>query len=420
MRIALYQARTGLDPAANARDLTEAVRAAAAGARRPCSHRNVRPARPGSRPRGRPPAQRGGGPGARGSARAAAEAGIWVHLGSLALTGESADGRLVNRGFLIDAAGQVRARYDKIHLFDVDLPTGESWRDSAAYAPGTQPMVAETPAGRLGLSICYDLRFPDLYRTLSDFGATLLAVPAAFTVPTGQAHWHVLLRARAIEAGAFVIAAAQCGRHEDGRETMAIRWWSIPGGACCSTWAARRSASDWPTSIWRRWRKCGPAARDPPPPPDSRAAPVVIVFDLRCEGSGHVFEAWFGSSSDYEQQRARQLIQCPICGDGEIGKAVMAPRLASGSGQADAQPMMSAPEAKQLLAAMAAMQKRLLSGSEHVGRRFADEARAIHLGEVEKRSIHGEATRAEAEALREEGVAVAPLPFPTVKPCQEN
>jgi predicted amidohydrolase len=142
-----------------------------------------------------------------------------VHLGSLALTGESADGRLVNRGFLIDAAGQVRARYDKIHLFDVDLPTGESWRESAAYAPGTQPMVAETPAGRLGLSICYDLRFPDLYRTLSDFGATLLAVPAAFTVPTGQAHWHVLLRARAIEAGAFVIAAAQCGRHEDGRET---------------------------------------------------------------------------------------------------------------------------------------------------------------------------------------------------------
>lgn len=149
---------------------------------------------------------------------AAAAAGLWVHLGSLALAGDGARRR--NRGCLIDASGAVRARYDKIHLFDVDLPTGESWRESAMFGRGDHPVAADTPWGRLGLSICYDLRFPDLYRALSDAGAVMLAVPAAFTVPTGAAHWHVLLRARAIEAGAFVIAAAQTGRHEDGRETF--------------------------------------------------------------------------------------------------------------------------------------------------------------------------------------------------------
>ena len=126
----------------------------------------------------------------------------------------------MNRGFLIDPAGAIRARYDKIHLFDVDLPSGESWRESAAYAPGERAVVAETPLGPLGLSVCYDLRFPDLYRALTGAGATILSVPAAFTVPTGQAHWHVLLRARAIEAGVFVVAAAQVGRHQDGRETF--------------------------------------------------------------------------------------------------------------------------------------------------------------------------------------------------------
>jgi predicted amidohydrolase len=149
---------------------------------------------------------------------AAARLGIWVELGSLAVRGEGG-GRLSNRSFLIDSSGAVRARYDKIHLFDVDLATGESWRESALYAPGGRSVVADSPAGRIGLSICYDLRFPDLYRALTDSGAQLLAIPAAFTVPTGQAHWHVLMRARAIEAGVFVVAAAQSGRHEDGRET---------------------------------------------------------------------------------------------------------------------------------------------------------------------------------------------------------
>ena len=149
---------------------------------------------------------------------AARRDGLWVHVGSLAIRRD--DGRLANRGFVIDDAGEVRARYDKLHLFDVDLPTGERWRESASYVAGDAAVLVETPAGTLGPTICYDLRFPDLYRALSDAGATVLSVPAAFTRPTGAAHWHVLLRARAIEAGCFVVAAAQTGVHADGRATF--------------------------------------------------------------------------------------------------------------------------------------------------------------------------------------------------------
>jgi len=152
------------------------------------------------------------------SVRAATVAnGIWVHLGSLAI--RRPDGKFANRGFVIDPIGAIRASYDKLHLFDVDLPSGESWRESSAYVAGETATVIDTPAGTVGTSICYDLRFADLYRALSDAGATILSVPAAFTRPTGRAHWHLLLRARAIEASAFVVAAAQTGVHEDGRET---------------------------------------------------------------------------------------------------------------------------------------------------------------------------------------------------------
>ncbi len=149
---------------------------------------------------------------------AARDAGIWVHLGSLALKGQ--DGKRLNRGFVIDSDGAIRSRYDKIHLFDVDLATGESWRESSVYARGGQAVAADTPLGRVGLSICYDIRFPDLYRALTGAGATILTIPAAFTAPTGRAHWHILNRARAIEAGVFVVSAAQTGRHEDGRQTF--------------------------------------------------------------------------------------------------------------------------------------------------------------------------------------------------------
>jgi deaminated glutathione amidase len=152
--------------------------------------------------------------------KAAASHHIWIALGSLALAGEREDGRLVNRSFVIDDSGTIRARYDKLHLFDVDLATGESWRESARYAPGDTAIVVDTPIAVIGLSVCYDLRFPSLYSGLSDAGAQLLAVPAAFTVPTGEAHWHTLLRARAIENAAYVVAAAQSGTHPDGRTTF--------------------------------------------------------------------------------------------------------------------------------------------------------------------------------------------------------
>lgn len=148
---------------------------------------------------------------------AAAREGVWVHLGSLAVVRE--DGRWANRAFVIDGTGEIRARYDKLHMFDVDLATGESWRESSAYAAGDEVVTVETPLGLLGLSICYDIRFPALYEALGQARCDIIAIPAAFTVPTGKAHWHILQRARAIEASAYVLCAAQVGRHEDGRET---------------------------------------------------------------------------------------------------------------------------------------------------------------------------------------------------------
>ncbi len=219
MRIALFQARTGIDPEANARALVERVGEAAAGG----AAMLFTPEMSGLLDRDRSRAAKhlhfeSDDPVLAAVREAAARAGLWVHLGSLALLDADGD-RLVNRGFVIDDRGEIRARYDKIHLCDVDLPTGESWRESAAYRPGEGAAVVETPAGMLGLSICYDLRFADLFTALTNNGATALAIPAAFTVPTGEAHWHVLMRARAIEAGAFVVAAAQCGAHEDGRVT---------------------------------------------------------------------------------------------------------------------------------------------------------------------------------------------------------
>ncbi|UVO53464.1 carbon-nitrogen hydrolase family protein [Sphingomonas sp. SUN039] len=150
---------------------------------------------------------------------AAAREGVWVHLGSLAVEGDEGDPRWANRAFVIDADGEIAARYDKVHLFDVDLPTGESWRESSRYVPGQDTALVNTPVGKLGLSICYDMRFPALFQALSGAGATILSVPAAFTVPTGQAHWHTLLRARAIENACWLVAAAQTGTHEDGRST---------------------------------------------------------------------------------------------------------------------------------------------------------------------------------------------------------
>jgi deaminated glutathione amidase len=143
--------------------------------------------------------------------------GIFVHIGSLAI--KISNERAANRSFLIDPKGDIVARYDKIHMFDVDLADGESYRESRNYRPGELAVLADLPWGRLGLTVCYDLRFPALYRALAEAGATMLAIPSAFTKQTGEAHWHALMRSRAIENGSFVFAAAQGGRHENGRDT---------------------------------------------------------------------------------------------------------------------------------------------------------------------------------------------------------
>jgi predicted amidohydrolase len=155
----------------------------------------------------------------------ARETGVWLLIGSLAVDLSREPGmpegehRLANRSYLVDPFGAVVARYDKVHMFDVDLAGGESYRESNAFRPGGRTVLAETPWGLLGMTVCYDLRFPQLYRTLAQAGADFLAIPSAFTVPTGQAHWQVLMRARAIENGCFVFAPAQWGEHAEGRRT---------------------------------------------------------------------------------------------------------------------------------------------------------------------------------------------------------
>jgi deaminated glutathione amidase len=157
-------------------------------------------------------------------AAVAAELGIWLLIGSLCLKAGTKDGRFVNRSLLVGPDGRVRARYDKIHMFDVTLAGGESYRESAAYRPGERAVLAEAAGVRLGMTVCYDLRFPRLYRDLAQAGAEVLAVPSAFTVPTGRAHWEVLLRARAVETGSYVLAPAQSGRHPTGSGPARQTW----------------------------------------------------------------------------------------------------------------------------------------------------------------------------------------------------
>lgn len=217
-RIAILQMTSGIDPAANAATLVDAIHAAKAGG----AAMLFTPEMSGLLDRDRARAavnivDEHDDPVLAAVRAAARDAGLWVHLGSLAVRG--AGERLANRGFVIDAAGEIAARYDKMHMFDVSLSTGEEWSESTAYSPGSRCVVVETPVGMLGLSICYDIRFPALYQALSAAGATIIAVPAAFTRPTGEAHWATLLSARAIENAAFVVAAAQSGEHDDGRET---------------------------------------------------------------------------------------------------------------------------------------------------------------------------------------------------------
>lgn len=222
-RIALYQANTGIDPAVNTDRLLDAVTEAASGG----AEMLFTPEMSGMLDRNRQRAAANVVTERESEvlsaiAHAAKEHGIWVALGSLAIRREDGESRWANRSLVVGPDGTVAARYDKIHMFDVDLTGdggGESWRESNGFAPGERVVTTQTPIGRLGLAVCYDMRFPALWAALGDARCDAIACPAAFTRPTGAAHWHVLLRARAIEASAYVIAAAQVGEHEDGRKT---------------------------------------------------------------------------------------------------------------------------------------------------------------------------------------------------------
>ena len=218
-RIALLQTTSGIDPEANAATLVDAIARAAGEGAAMLFTPEMSGLLDRDRARAAKAIAREDADRVLAAVRAeAARHGLWVSLGSLAV--DRGDGRWANRAFVIDETGAIAARYDKIHMFDVDLADGESWRESNAYRPGEEVVVIDgTPVGRLGLSICYDMRFPALFEQLGQRRCDAIAIPAAFTVPTGRAHWHVLQRARAIEASAFTIAAAQVGEHEDGRRT---------------------------------------------------------------------------------------------------------------------------------------------------------------------------------------------------------
>jgi deaminated glutathione amidase len=216
--IAVLQMTSGIEPQANADALVAAVEAAAQGGAAMLFTPEMSGLIDSNRARAAPNIVAEDQDRVLAAVReAAARSGIWVALGSLAVARD--DGRWANRAFVVNSAGEVVARYDKIHMFDVDLASGESWRESSAYAAGDQVVTVDTPAGRLGLAICYDIRFPALFEALGRKSCDIIAIPAAFTVPTGKAHWHILQRARAVEASAYVVAAAQVGKHADGRST---------------------------------------------------------------------------------------------------------------------------------------------------------------------------------------------------------
>jgi predicted amidohydrolase len=217
-RIALLQTTTGIDPADNAASLVAGIAEAARGGAAMLFTPEMSGLLDRDRARAAPHVVAEEANPVLAAVREAAQAhGLSVALGSLAVA--RADGRWANRSLVIDGHGAIVARYDKIHMFDVELATGEAWRESAAYAPGEAVVTAETPVGRLGLAVCYDVRFPALFEALGRLSCDMISIPAAFTVPTGKAHWHLLQRARAVEASAWVVAAAQVGEHADGRRT---------------------------------------------------------------------------------------------------------------------------------------------------------------------------------------------------------
>ncbi len=220
MRIALLQITSGIDPAANTAAIVDAIGAAKRGGADMLFAPEMAALLDSNRSRSAAAIVPESDSAPLAAFREAArDARMWVHPGSFPLTAESDPERRVNRSLVIDDQGEIRARYDKIHRFDVTLASGESWRESNTYIGGTRAVALDTPWGRLGLAICYDLRFPALFDALGRAHCDMIALPSAFTVPTGREHWRVLIRARAIESACFMIAPAQTGSHEDGRTT---------------------------------------------------------------------------------------------------------------------------------------------------------------------------------------------------------
>jgi predicted amidohydrolase len=219
MRIALHQMTSTIDPMRNASDMADAIASAAAtgAAMYFAPEMAIMVDRDRARAR-KYMANESHNMALHSLIAAAARHRIWVHIGSMPILDDGTD-KLANRSIIISPDGTIAGRYDKMHLFDVDLESGESWRESSAYIGGEKPVMVQTPLGLMGLAICYDMRFPDLFSVYAKSGVDIMTLPSAFTVPTGEAHWHTLLRARAIESAAFIIAAAQCGVHEDGRQT---------------------------------------------------------------------------------------------------------------------------------------------------------------------------------------------------------
>ena len=221
-KIAVLQMTAGIDPAANAATIVAAAGQAAGEGAAMLFTPEMSGLLDRNRKRAAPHiVAEAESPVLAATREAAARRGLWIALGSLAVLrdADNLGARFANRSLLIAPDGAIVARYDKIHMFDVDLASGESWRESNAFAPGEVVVTAATPLGRLGLTVCYDIRFPALFEELGRRACDAIAIPSAFTVPTGNAHWHLLQRARAVEASAWVIAAAQTGHHADGRET---------------------------------------------------------------------------------------------------------------------------------------------------------------------------------------------------------
>ena len=370
----------------------------------------------------------------------AAELKIHLHIGSLAL--RFSPEKAVNRSFLIGPDGNVLASYDKIHMFDIDLPGGESYRESANYQPGETAVISDLPWGRIGLTICYDVRFPALYRALAESGASFLTVPSAFTRKTGEAHWHTLLRARAIENGCFVFAAAQAGMHENKRETyghsLIIDPWGeilAEGGVEPGVFLAKIDPAKVETArktvpSLQHGRRFGIA--DPKAGPGASAPGAgfgMIRYNLRCE-RGHAFESWFQSSSAYELPGEAQAGELPGPAARPRSRAPSWPRRSSARRAArsrrslrractqrraevarrrESTPLLMAQE-RELRAKLKELRDHIVKNADNVGERFPNEARKMHYGDIEHRPIYGEASPDEARVAdrrRRRGLAAA-------------